>query len=130
MDIRFEYTRSPNGKWSTDSFIELNERITKFISNCNIDINDKVNTLYVGIMILCDDHFDRLPAGKLNFSLSKNNMGIDVKIPLELKDWLDVEKYVIVEIIKALEVAIKRKHVKNDEIISVLSHTFLGKELE
>ena len=127
MNILFAYTRSSNGKWSTDLFIESNERVTKLLAGCHININDRINILYVGIMILCDDHFDRLSQRKLHFSLSKNYMEAEVKIPLEFTDWKDVEQYVVIEIIKALEVAIKRKYIRSDEVISVLSHAFLSK---
>ena len=124
MNIQFAYTISPKVKWSTNNFIELNERINKIISSCNIDLNEKIKTLYVGILYLNDEHFDKLNARKLRTSLSKQSVSIEVKIPQDLTTWDDIERLIISEIINAIKIIVNKKYIKSNEIINLLLKTF------
>lgn len=48
MKIQFAYTKSMDTKWSTDAFIEFNDKINKHLMTyADIGNNDKINTLYL-----------------------------------------------------------------------------------
>ena len=120
MVIYFAFTQSENTKWPTKTFVEFNDKINEYLSGYETNSTDKVETIYVGILYLEEKLFDQLEARKLKFSLSNREMSIEIKIPLDFTEWKDIEKLLISEIIKALEVGLKRKYFKNNSIIKLL----------
>ena len=121
MKIQFAYTKSMVTKWSIDTFIVFNEKINKHLMTyVDQGNNDKINTLYLGILYLDDRFFYRLEARKLRFSLSNKSMSIEVKIPLECIEWKEIERLIIEEIIEAIEIGIKRKHIQGNSLIEAV----------
>lgn len=120
MEIHFAYTMSENTKWSISHFTELNERINTSLLNCEINVTDKINTIYVGILYLEERFFDQLKARKPRVSLLKRDMCMEVKIPIENIEWLEIEKLIIHCIVSALKIAVKKKYINDKKIIAIL----------
>ena len=107
MEIKFAYNTSKDVKWTIEDFEQLCSEINNTLK-LESENSNSITTCYVGIICLSEVFFEVLKPRKPKFYPSEKYMEIEVKIPLECKEWTDVRKFIIDNIVTGLDIAVKK----------------------
>ena len=111
MEIKFAYHISNDARWQTEDFDSLNTEINNLLYSLHGEGEEKINVFYVGIICLSEALYGVLKPRKLKFHILQKYMDVDIKIPIEYTDWIEVKRFVFNSLRDNLDIAVKKNYI-------------------